>query len=150
MNQIAPYPLWTGHAGDGRAFQDILDRGIKVVVQLALEEPPLQPPRELVYLRFPLIDGSGNDPAMLRLAIGVVVTLMKQGTPTLVCCGAGMSRSPAIVAAALSTVEHADSEECLRRVTQSHPADLSSGLWEEIRHVVWSAQQTSARKDTTP
>jgi protein-tyrosine phosphatase len=136
MNQITPYRIWVGHAGDGRAFQEVFGRGIKVVVQLALEEPPLQPPRELVYLRFPLLDGSGNDPATLHLAISCVANLLKQRTPTLVCCGGGMNRSPAIVAAALSTVEHADVEECLRRVIKSHPADLSPGLWEQIRHVV--------------
>jgi protein-tyrosine phosphatase len=136
MNQITPYPLWVGHAGDGRDFQEVFDKGIKAIVQLAMEEPLLQPPRELVYLRFPLLDGSGNDANLLQLAIGCVVTLIQHGTPTLVCCGGGMSRSPAIVAAALSTVEHADMEECLRRVIQLHPADVSPGFWEEIRHVV--------------
>ena len=88
-------------------FREILDKGIKAIVQLAMEEPPLQPPRELVYLRFPLLDGTGNDPNMLHLAISCVATLIRQGTPTLVCCGGGMSRSPAVVAAALSTVEDA-------------------------------------------
>ncbi len=132
MNQITPHRLWIGHAGDGRAFHEVFNRGIKVVVQLALEEPPLQPPRELVYLRFPLFDGSGNDPVMLQLAINCMATLLKQGTPTLVCCGAGMSRSPAIVATALAMVEHADVEECLRRVIQSHPADVSPALWKDV------------------
>ena len=134
MNHIATYPLWIGHAGDARAFQEVFNRGIKAIVQLALEEPPLQPPRELVYLRFPLLDGSGNDPNVLHLAISCVVNLVKHGTPTLVCCGGGMSRSPAIVAAALATVEHVDVEECLKRVIQSNAADLSPGLWEEVRY----------------
>jgi hypothetical protein len=136
MNQITPYRLWVGHAGDGRAFQEVFDRGIEAIVQLAMEEPPLQPPRELVYLRFPLLDGSGNDSAVLQLAIHCVVGLIQAGTPTLVCCSGGMSRSPTIVAAALSTIENADLEQCLRRVIQSHPADVSPGLWEQIRHVV--------------
>jgi protein-tyrosine phosphatase len=134
MNQIVPYPIWVGHAGDGRTFQKIFEQGIKVVVQLALEEPPLQPPRELVYLRFPLLDGNGNDPFTLHLAISCVADLLEHRIPTLVCCGGGMSRSPAIVAVALSTVEHKDAEECLQRVIQSHPADVSPGLWEQIRN----------------
>lgn len=83
MNQITPYRLWVGHAGDGRAFQAVFDKGIKVIVQLALEEPPLQPPRELVYLRFPLLDGSGNDLNLLRPAINCVAILLKEGSPTL-------------------------------------------------------------------
>jgi hypothetical protein len=143
MNQITPYPLWVGHAGDGRAFQEIFGRGIKAIVQLALEEPPLQSPRELVYLRFPLLDGSGNAPTVLHLAISCVATLMQHGTPTLVCCGAGMSRSPAIVAAALATVEGADVELCLRRIIESHPADVSPGLWEEVHRIVARFQSDS-------
>ena len=52
--------------------------------------------------------------------------------PTLVCCGAGMSRSPAIVAAALALVERAPFEDCLRRVARHHPSDVSPGLWSEV------------------
>jgi hypothetical protein len=76
MNQIKHYPLWVGHAADGRAFRQILDQGIRAVVQLALEEPPAQPPRELLYCRFPLVDGSGNDPEVLGLAINTVAALL--------------------------------------------------------------------------
>ena len=101
-----------------------------------MEEPPLQPPRELLYLRFPLLDGSGNDPNTLRLAIHCVVSLLQGGKPTLVCCSGGMSRSPAVVAAALSMVEKTDVEQCLRRVIQSHPGDVSPGLWDEIRRAL--------------
>jgi protein-tyrosine phosphatase len=140
MIQITPYPLWIGHAGECRAFAEAFARDIKVVVQLAVEEPPLQPPRELVYLRFPLLDGNGNDPHVVQLAIHCVATLMRRGTATLVGCGAGMSRSPAIVAAALSTVEHAELENCLERVTRLHPADLSPGFWEDVRRAAASVQ----------
>jgi len=38
MNQILPYPLWLGHAGEGRDFTKIFDLGVKVLVQLAAEE----------------------------------------------------------------------------------------------------------------
>ena len=136
MNQIVPYQLWIGHAGDGRAFQTLFDKGITALVQLAVEEPSLESPRELVYLRFPLIDGGGNDSAVLRLAIDSVARLVRQNMPTLVCCGAGMSRSPAIAAAALSIVESVDVEICLERVLEMHPADLSTALWKEVCEVV--------------
>ena len=63
VNQIMPYPLWIGHAGECRTFAEVFARDIKVVVQLALEDPPLQPPHELMYFRFPLLDGNGNDAA---------------------------------------------------------------------------------------
>ena len=133
MDQIKPYDLWVGHAGDGRAFPGLLDKGIRAVVQLAIEEPPLKPPRELVYCRFPLLDGDDNDADVLSLAIRSLAALIRRGIPTLVCCGAGMSRSPAIAAAALSMVEQVEPEECLRRVAGHLRADVSPGLWAQIR-----------------
>jgi protein-tyrosine phosphatase len=132
MNNIKPYQIWIGHAGDGRATQEAFVKGIQAIVQLALEEPPIQIPRSLIFCRFPLLDGNGNDPELINLAINTVASLIKYRIPTLVCCGAGMSRSPAIVAAALSMVEKAKLEDRLKYVTQFHPADVSPGLWEQI------------------
>jgi uncharacterized protein YndB with AHSA1/START domain len=150
MNQVKPYQLWIGHAGDARAFQEAADRGIRAIVQLGLADPPLQPPRELVYCRIPLLDGCGNDPAVLRLAIDSVAALLREATPTLVCCGAGMSRSPVIVAAAISQVEHANLEECLKRVAEHHPADVSPGLWEDVRRGQETRQPTAGSAAATP
>ena len=31
MNQVIPYKLWVGHAGDGRDFRRLLDAGIEAV-----------------------------------------------------------------------------------------------------------------------
>src|SRR5258708_1657799 len=76
--------------------------GLEAVVRRAGEDPPLQPPRELIYCRFPLLDGSGNRGELLSVAVRTVGTLLERKLPTLVCCGAGMSRSPAIAAAALA------------------------------------------------
>jgi protein-tyrosine phosphatase len=133
MNQIESRPLWIGHAADGRDWQGLFDRGIRAVVQLAIEEPPIQPPRELILFRFPLVDGDGNDLAVLRLAIDGVAALIRAKLPTLVCCcGGGMSRSPAIVAAAISCTEGTDVHESLKAVTAAHPSDVSPGLWDEI------------------
>lgn len=136
MKQITPYQLWVGHAGDGRAPPVIVDNGIKAVVQLAVEELALQLPRELIYLRYPLLDGSGNKPLLLRLAIDGVAKLVEAGTPTLVCCGGGMSRSPAVIAAALAIVERTDLDEVLARMLRSHPADISPALWAEVRRLM--------------
>ncbi len=132
MNQIMPHALWVGHAGDGRSFHILCDQGIRAVVQLALEEATCQAPREFIYCRFPLLDGSGNDPVLLDLAIRSVASLIHKGVPTLVCCGAGMSRSPAIVAAALALLHQAALEECLKAVVECHPADVSPALWAEV------------------
>ena len=132
MNQITHYPLWAGHAADGRDVQGIFARDIRAIVQLAIEEPPIKLPHEIAYLRIPLVDGDGNDSSLLRLAISAVAALIEAQIPTLVCCGAGMSRSPAIIAAAISRFEKSDLHECLKTVTESHPSDVSTALWEEV------------------
>ena len=128
MRKIEPHALWTGHAGDGRNFRAMLDLGVEAVVQLALEEPPLAPPRELLYFRFPLLDGAGNPDAVLELAISTVGSLVQARLPTLVCCGAGMSRSLAVVAAALTKLGIGD----LQTAAGGRPADLSPALWADV------------------
>jgi protein-tyrosine phosphatase len=136
MNQITHYRLWAGNAADGRDVQGIFARDIRAVVQLAIDEAPLQLPREIACLRIPLVDGDGNDAALLHLAIQTVAALLEAEIPTLVCCGGGMSRSPAIIAAAISRVEKADLHICLEAVTKSHPSDVSTALWEEVSRVM--------------
>jgi hypothetical protein len=132
MNQIKPYAIWIGHAGDGGDFEEILDNGIRAIVQVAAEEVPLQPPRELTLLRFPLLDGPDNDPDLLYLAIMCVQILIRNAIPTLVCCNAGMSRSPAIVAAALALELHALLDDSLVSVSKSHTTDISTGFLGDV------------------
>jgi protein-tyrosine phosphatase len=136
MTQIMPYPLWVGHAGEGAEFRQVFDAGIKALVQLAAEELPSQPPRELIFCRIPLVDGAGNRPEMLTLAIGTVANLLRRHFSVLVSCGAGMSRSPAIAAAALAIVHRLSPEQCLQRVVKHHPSDVSPALWNEIKGVL--------------
>jgi protein-tyrosine phosphatase len=132
MNQILPYPLWIGHGGEDHDFPAIFDAGIEAVVELAAEEPPFPPSRELTTCRFPLHDGPGNRPELLALSVWTVASLIESGTPTLVCCSGGVSRGPAVVAAALALVERESNEACLKRVARHHPSDVSPGLWREI------------------
>lgn len=132
MNQILSYPLWIGHGGEGHDFPTIFAAGIEAVIELAVEEPVSPSPRELIACRFPLHDGAGNRQAVLVLAIRTVATLIEAGIPTLVCCSGGMSRSPAVVAAALALVRHETPASCLKQVTFHHPSDVSPGLWKEI------------------
>src|SRR5689334_22927997 len=89
MNQIKPYPLWLGHAGDARNFRLALDAGVQALVDLSREEPPSAPPRELIYCRFPLLDGVGNDECLLNLAVSTLAGLIRMHIPTLVCCDLG-------------------------------------------------------------
>ena len=55
-----------------------------------------------------------------------------------------MSRSPAIVAAALAVLEGSTLEECLASVTKSYPADVLPALWDEVCEAVasgWSGSE---------
>jgi protein-tyrosine phosphatase len=148
MDRIHPHRLWIGHAGDSRNYSQILESGIKAVVQVAFEELPLQPPRELAYLRFPLVDGDCNDANLISLAIIAVTTLIKSRVPTLVCCAAGMSRSPAIAAAALAVANGDSLESSLSHVARYRRADVSPALWSEIRELLSSQPGGVESQDT--
>ena len=135
MRRIDDYSVWLGNALDARDLRRLYEAEIAAVVDLAIEERPAQLGREIVYLRFPLIDGAGNRPELLRLAIETVERLVKSQMPTLVACGAGMSRSPAIVAAALARVEKRAAEGVLQELVQGGPHDVSPLFWDDVRRV---------------
>ncbi len=136
MRQILPHLLWLDHASEGRDFSQVLDAGIQALVQLAAEEATLDSPRDLVYCRFPLVDGSGNERKLLDLAITTVANLLEKKVPTLVFCGGGMSRSPAIAAAALAVVFQDSPDECLKQVAEHFPADVTPALWNQVKMLV--------------
>jgi protein-tyrosine phosphatase len=135
MIQIQPFLLWVGHAGDCRDIGRLGDAGIEAVVQLAAEEAQTGLPRDMLVLRIPLHDGAGNNPARLRLAVEVVSQLLTDKTPTLVCCSAGASRSPAIAACALALFQKRPPSECLKTVHSFRSTDLSPGLWQDLLHL---------------
>jgi protein-tyrosine phosphatase len=133
MRRVEGYKLWLGHAGDIVDPQTIVETGILAVVDLALEEPPAVLPRDLAYCRFPLIDGPGNSPRLIRAAVETVACFLRSSTPTLVYCGAGMSRSPCIAAAAIALVRTPAFDDALKLVSSSGPVDVSPGLWADVR-----------------
>jgi hypothetical protein len=132
MHEILPNQLWIGNAGDGRDPECLLRAGVVAVINLAAEEPSPVLPRSMVYCHFPLTDGAPDDETILRMAIQTVVTLLKSQVLTLVYCGEGMSRSPAVVAAALSIVQGGSPEEKLKEIVAGHPHDVSPHLWEAV------------------
>ncbi len=131
MRRVGEYPLWIGTARDARDLRAVLDAGIEAIVDLAMDEPPVQLlTRELVYLRFPLIDGPGNPTWSLRTATTVLVELVQAGVPTLVACGAGMSRSPCLAASAIAAIEQRPMASVL--ALMSGPIDASPELMREL------------------
>lgn len=136
MREILPRLLWIGNARDARDFNQVLDLGITAVIDLAWEEPPISYPREIVYCRLPLIDGDENQTVVLQTALTTVARFISADLPTLVACSAGMSRSPAIVAGALSLVHDCPFSTALQQVASSGPCDVAPGLWNEIQQLL--------------
>jgi protein-tyrosine phosphatase len=129
MHEILPGALWIGNAGDVRDPERLLAAGVAAVINLAVEEPSPILPRSTIYCHFPLSDGVQDDQAILNAAIQTLASLLKNQVPTLVYCSAGMSRSPAVVAAALAIVEGRNPKEILRQITAGRPHDVSPQLW---------------------
>jgi len=127
--------LWLGTAIDARNITGVLELRIVAVVDLAMEEPPIRYPRDIMYCRIPLVDGSGNRPEIIRAAVDLTASLIDSRVPTLVACGAGMSRSPIIVAAALARVDGRSLEQGLEDITAGVAHDVSTSLWAEIKAV---------------
>jgi hypothetical protein len=132
MRKVDGYPLWIGNAGDLRRPTELHVQGIEAVVDLAASEPAATLPREVVYCRFPIVDGSGNSPWMLRMAIEVVTSLLTAEITTLVACGVGMSRSLAIAAAAISRIAKCLPIDVLPKVVAGGACDVSASLWSQI------------------
>jgi protein-tyrosine phosphatase len=100
-------------------------------VHLALEERLPDLSRELLVCHFPLRDGA-NSQVLLTAALDMATSLIRTRTPTLICCSAGMSRTPAIAAGALALATGEDPTECLRALTTDAACDVSPMLWESV------------------
>ena len=132
MREIEPGRLWIASAVAARDLGQVFDLGIEAIVDLAMQELPLPVTRELIYLRIPIVDGGGNDSRRLATAIDAVAQLIRRDIPSLVVCSAGMSRSPAVVAAALSVVQNRPPDEVLAQIAAGMPHDLSPPLWRDV------------------
>ena len=132
MHEILAERLWIGHGDDLVNPRRLFSVGIQAVVDLAYEERPADLPRQLIYCRFPLNDGGGNDPQMLRLAVECVANLISQNTRTLVACFAGMSRSPCIAAAALAIHSNESPNEILQGISEWKRLDVSALFWQDV------------------
>jgi hypothetical protein len=135
MREAIPNCLWLGNAADARDISAVLGLRIVAIVDLAMEEPSILFPRDIVYCRIPLVDGSGNRPEIIRAAVDLTASLIDSRVPTLVACGAGMSRSPIIVAAALARIDGRSLEQALEDITAGVAHDVSTSLWAEIKAV---------------
>ncbi|MBA4190508.1 MAG: hypothetical protein C0467_21180 [Planctomycetaceae bacterium] len=142
MRRIEGFPLWIGTARDARDIKGVLEAGIEAIVDLAVMCEPVKPTRELVYLRFPLVDGGGNLPWLICAAVHAVEGLVRLSVPTLIACDGGMSRSPVIAAAAMwLRTPTVSPDEVLRTVTENGPADVHPALWADVKRYVFTVTE---------
>lgn len=125
--------LFVGNAIDARDLRLIYETRIQAVVDLALNEAPAQLGREIMYCRFPMNDGAGNDNELIAIAVQTIVALIRSDRRTLVACSAGMSRAPSIAAAAMSLLTGRDPDTCLVDIISSGPHDVSPILWAQVK-----------------
>lgn len=142
MRDVLPGKLWIGNARDARDLAAVHDRGIRAVIDLAAEEPPALLSRDIVYCRFPLLDGLGNPPWLLHAAIRTTAGLIRSGVPTLVACSGGMSRSPVVLAAALAAAGQGSLDECLRQCVNEGPRQVSPAFWQAVMETATDPSRT--------
>jgi protein-tyrosine phosphatase len=142
MRQVTPHHLWLGNALDARNLRHLYEHQVAAVIDLAIEEPPAQLGREMIYCRFPLIDGEGNPQWLLQIAIQTAATLISDSAAILIACSGGMSRTPAIAASALSVATGAAPDDCLIQIVAGQPHDVSSLLWNDVREALRRIQQS--------
>jgi hypothetical protein len=130
--------------GDGRDAGRLMQAGVAAVVNLAAEESSPALPRNIIYCHFPLMDGVQDDQGVLDVAIQTLVLLLKNRVPALVYCSAGMSRAPAVAAAALSMLQGGDPGEKLKQIVAGQPHDVSPQLWEAVKRECPSRPRKSA------
>ena len=132
MREIHRDLLWLGNAMDLREPRALFDAGVTAVVDVAFEEPPARLPRQLIYCRFPLNDGGGNDPSVLLHAVQTLVDLLTAGTRTIIACSAGMSRSPTIAAFALASHLEQEPGDVLARLAKIKSLEIKPALWNDV------------------
>jgi hypothetical protein len=135
MRQVPGHPLWLGHVGDARDVRTVLSTGVLSVLDLAGNELPVEYPRDVAYARFPFVDGAGNPPWLIRSALATLTEWLTDRIPSFVYCSAGLSRSPAVAAVALSRITGKPPADMLKLVTGTTTHDVSPGLWADLMGV---------------
>ena len=132
MREVLPNRLYIGNAMDARDVRLLFERQISAVVDLALNETPAQLSHEMVYCRVPITDGDENSDVVIETAFRTIILLLEFDFRILVACSAGMSRSPAIAAAAIALFTTCHPKDCLLTIMKESSHDVSPALWESV------------------
>lgn len=132
MHELEKDLLWIGNAMEARDPGPLFEKGILAVVDVAYDEKPAQLPRQLIYCRFPLVDGGGNKKQILAQAVKTTLDLLASGTTTLIACSAGMSRAPSVAAFALAKHLSEPPADVLARIAELRALEINGLLWKEL------------------
>ena len=121
--------LYFGNASKARDLQALHQAEIAAVVDVAYEESPAALSRDIIYHRIPLIDGETNDPTFVQAAILVTEQSLRLNLRTLVCCSAGMSRSPTIAVVAAARFTGQKTDDVLTKVLEKTSLGIHPGFW---------------------
>lgn len=110
----------------------LFDAGIAAIVDVAIEESTAQPPRQLIYCRFPLNNGGGNESGVLRQTVQTVVDLLAVSTRVLVTCSAGMSRAPTIAAFSLAAYLDQSPDMVISRIVNTRSLAVNGVFWQDV------------------
>jgi protein-tyrosine phosphatase len=84
-----------------------------------------------------LIDGSGNDPWLVRQLVNTLDKFVKQHPKVLVHCQAGRSRSVVVVAAWLMRTKKLSPADSLAFIAKSREIALTPGIEHLLYNEVW-------------
>lgn len=132
MIRIPNSSLWLGNASDLEDVRAVLGCGVTAVIDLATEIVPPRFPRTINYCRFALTDDGTNQLAAIRAAVFTTAAFLEGGSVTAVCCNAGMNRSPAIAAFAMSRGNGRLPADNLRTISKCKHVDVHPGFWNQI------------------
>ena len=133
MHEVHQNSVWIGNAFDARDPEPLFQLGIRAVIDVAYEEKPAVLSRQLIYCRFPRLDGGGNDFQLLLQTLRSVLIFLESDTKLLVACSAGMSRSPSIAAFALGHYLLQDPETIVSQIASIRSLELKPMLWADLR-----------------
>lgn len=139
MTEILPSLIWLANGLEVRDLELIGEMQIDAIVDLAYEEPPIASLKSRLTFRVPLIDGEGNNRTHIRLAVLTTTELIRSKTPFVIACSAGISRSPAILAAGLAMVDHCTVEEKLEFIKAKKRIGVSQAFLSDVQSAMLSS-----------